>query len=99
MTARTGGHGQPAGGPAEGRARATPGPRRLSLAQPGAWTVHPYVVPPQHTAAARETRGPDAVRPREQAIQFDAGPRRSREWARATTRRELTRVCGCVFGG
>jgi len=44
--------------PGEGRMLAALGPRMLSLARARAGAAHPYLVPPEHTAAARQALGP-----------------------------------------
>jgi probable F420-dependent oxidoreductase len=55
----------------------------LSLARARAGAAHPYLVPPEHTAMARQALGPGVVLAPEQAVLLDADPRRSRERARA----------------
>jgi probable F420-dependent oxidoreductase len=69
--------------PAEMRMLAALGPRMLSLARARAAAAHPYLVPPEHTAAARQALGPGIVLAPEQAVVFGADPRRGRETARA----------------
>ena len=59
------------------------GPRMLSLARARAAAAHPYLVPPEHTAMARQALGPDRVLAPEQAVTLDTDPQRSRERARA----------------
>lgn len=59
------------------------GPRMLSLTRERAGAAHPYLVPPEHTATARETLGPGIVLAPEQAVVLDPGRRRGRERARA----------------
>ncbi len=61
-----------------GRARppdAVPGRARAGAA-------HPYLVPPEHTAAARQALGPDVVLAPQQAAVLDDDPARGRERAR-----------------
>lgn len=76
--------------PAAGRMLAALGPRMLSLARARAGGAHPYLVPPEHTAAAREMLGPDAVLAPEQAAVLDADPQRGRQRARAFVSDYLT---------
>jgi probable F420-dependent oxidoreductase len=59
------------------------GPRMLALARARAAAAHPYLVPPEHTAAAREALGPAILLAPEQAVLLDRDPRRGRERARA----------------
>lgn len=58
------------------------GPKMLKLAATRADGAHPYFVPPEHTAFARETMGPDAYLAAEQAVVLDADPLRARQIAR-----------------
>jgi probable F420-dependent oxidoreductase len=58
------------------------GPRMLSLAGARAGAAHPYLVPPEHTAAARRLLGPGVVLAPQQAAVLDADPARGRERAR-----------------
>jgi len=69
--------------PAGERMLAALGPRMLSLARERAAAAHPYLVPPEHTALARETAGPGTVLAPEQAVVLDKDRRRARERARA----------------
>jgi probable F420-dependent oxidoreductase len=69
--------------PAGERMLAALGPRMLSLARERAAAAHPYLVPPEHTAAAREAMGPGTVLAPEQAVVLDLDRRRGRERARA----------------
>jgi probable F420-dependent oxidoreductase len=69
--------------PAAERMLAALGPRMLSLARARAGGAHPYLVPPEHTAMARQALGPGSVLAPEQAVVLDADPQRSRERARA----------------
>jgi len=69
--------------PAADRMLAALGPRMLSLTRRRAAAAHPYLVPPEHTALAREALGPGIVLAPEQAVVLDPDPRRARERARA----------------
>lgn len=69
--------------PAADRMLAALGPRMLSLARDRAGAAHPYLVPPAHTALAREALGPGTVLAPEQAVILDSDPLRGRERARA----------------
>jgi len=69
--------------PARERMLAALGPRMLELARDRAGAAHPYLVPPAHTALARETLGPGTVLAPEQAVLLDSEPLRGRERARA----------------
>jgi probable F420-dependent oxidoreductase len=69
--------------PAEMRMLAALGPRMLSLARARAAAAHPYLVPPEHTAAARQALGPGIFLAPEQAVVLGADPRLNREKARA----------------
>jgi probable F420-dependent oxidoreductase len=73
----------PAAVPAAERMLAALGPRMLSLARDRAGAAHPYLVPPEHTAMARQELGPGAVLAPEQAVVLDADRHRGRERARA----------------
>jgi len=68
--------------PAGMRMLAALGPRMLALARARAGAAHPYLVPPEHTAAARQALGPDVVLAPQQAAVLDADPARGRERAR-----------------
>lgn len=59
------------------------GPRMLELAAARADGAHPYFVPVEHTAIARERLGPEPVLAVEMAAVLDTDPERSREVARA----------------
>lgn len=60
-------------------------PRMLRLAAERADGAHPYFVPPEHTAAARETLGEGPLLAVEQAVVFATDPQRARELARTHT--------------
>ncbi len=65
------------------RVLAALGPKMLELAAARAWGAHPYFVPPEHTATAREVMGPDAVLAPEQAVVIETDPEIARRIARA----------------
>jgi len=69
--------------PAAERMLAALGPRMLSLARARAAAAHPYLVPPEHTAVARQALGTGPVLAPEQAVVLDANRRRGRDRARA----------------
>ncbi|MBE1535733.1 TIGR03620 family F420-dependent LLM class oxidoreductase [Actinomadura algeriensis] len=77
----------PAHGPvpaaAPRRVLAALGPRMLELAAERTWGAHPYFVPVEHTARAREILGPDAFLGVEQAVVPDTDLERARDVARA----------------
>jgi len=58
------------------------GPKMLALAAELADGAHPYLVPPEHTAQAREAMGPDALLCTEQKVLLETDPSRAREIAR-----------------
>ena len=58
------------------------GPRMLKLSATATAGAHPYFVPPEHTAVARETMGPDAALYPEQMVVLDTDPASARELAR-----------------
>ena len=58
------------------------GPRMLRLAAEAAAGAHPYFVPPEHTAAARQITGPDAALCPEQMVILDTDPAAARALAR-----------------
>lgn len=81
----------PGGGvPAERRALAALGPRMLRLAADRAYAAHPYFVPVEHTARARETLGAGPVLAPEMAVVLETEPSRARELARSHTTMYLT---------
>ncbi|MEU2658286.1 TIGR03620 family F420-dependent LLM class oxidoreductase [Streptomyces sp. NPDC007325] len=69
--------------PAPRRVLAALGPKMLRLAAERTWGAHPYFVPVEHTARAREIMGPDAFLGVEQAVVLDTDLGRAREVARA----------------
>jgi probable F420-dependent oxidoreductase len=69
--------------PAPRRVLAALGPKMLKLAAERSWGAHPYFVPVDHTARAREIMGPDAFLGVEQAVVLDPDLDRARELATA----------------
>ncbi len=61
------------------RVLAALGPKMLDLAASRTDGAHPYFVPPEHTAAARERLGPDAYLAVEQAVVLEPGTSLARE--------------------
>jgi probable F420-dependent oxidoreductase len=59
------------------------GPRMLELGAERAHGVHPYFVPVEHTAFARQRLGPGPVLAVEQTVVLEGDPSRAREIARA----------------
>ena len=68
------------------RVLAALGPKMLGLARDRSAGAHPYFVPPEHTAVARETLGQGPLLAVEQAVVFETDPTRARELARSHTR-------------
>ncbi|HEX2576840.1 MAG TPA: LLM class F420-dependent oxidoreductase [Aquihabitans sp.] len=62
------------------------GPRMLGLARDRARGAHPYFVPPEHTAMARQELGEGPLLAVEQAVVLETDPTRAREIARTHTR-------------
>ncbi|MFT7647985.1 MAG: putative F420-dependent oxidoreductase [Candidatus Poriferisodalaceae bacterium] len=58
------------------------GPKMLELAAGSTAGAHPYFVPVEHTALARETMGPDARLYPEQMVVLETDPAKAREIAR-----------------
>jgi probable F420-dependent oxidoreductase len=77
--------GPPAAEPPE-RCLAALGPKMLALAAERTRGAHPYFVPPEHTAFARATMGPDALLAPEQMVVLETDPGRAREVARGAMR-------------
>jgi probable F420-dependent oxidoreductase len=73
----------PGADPAPPRVLAALGPRMLALAAERTGGAHPYFVPVDHTARAREIMGPDAFLGVEQAVVLDTDPSRARDVATA----------------
>lgn len=65
------------------RVLAALGPRMLRLAAERSAGAHPYFVPVEHTALARETLGPGPLLAPEQAVVLERDPAAAREIARA----------------
>lgn len=72
----------PRGEPPAQMVLAALGPRMLRLAAERTAGAHPYFVPPEHTATAREVMGPEPLLAVEQMVLFEADPARAREIAR-----------------
>jgi probable F420-dependent oxidoreductase len=75
--------------PPERRVLAALGPRMLELAAARSAGAHPYFVPVEHTARARETLGPGPLLAPEVAVVLETDPVRARELARAYARTYL----------
>jgi len=71
-----------AGVPREHLCVAALGPKMLELSAELTAGAHPYLVPPEHTAIARKTLGPDALLAPEQGVVMESDPARARELAR-----------------
>jgi probable F420-dependent oxidoreductase len=65
------------------------GPRMLRLAAERTLGAHPYFVPVEHTAQARQVLGPDPLLAVEQAVVLETDPERARQVAREHMRRYL----------
>ena len=76
--------------PAGRRALAALGPKMLALAGQRSAGAHPYFVPVEHTARARETLGADPLLAPELTVVLDADATRARELARTFTTGYLT---------
>ncbi|MDG5804279.1 LLM class F420-dependent oxidoreductase [Streptomyces ossamyceticus] len=72
-----------AGVPAERRVLAALGPKMLRLSRDRAAGSHPYLVTPEHTAAARETLGAGPLLAPELKVILETDPTRARALARA----------------
>ena len=68
---------------AERRCIAALGPKMLDLARDHTAGAHPYLVPPEHTAIARERMGPAAWLAPEQGVILDSDPTTARTKARS----------------
>jgi probable F420-dependent oxidoreductase len=66
------------------RVLAALGPKMLALARDMAGGAHPYNVPPEHTAVAREILGPDRLLAPDQKVILETDPSAAREIARDT---------------
>jgi probable F420-dependent oxidoreductase len=71
--------------PVDARVLAALRPRMLGLARDRAAGIHPYFVPVEHVAKARETIGPDAMIGVELAVVLDSDPATARATARRHT--------------
>lgn len=71
------------------RVLAALGPNMLRLARERASGAHPYFVPPEHTARAREILGSDRLLAVEQAVVLETDSIKAREIARVHTSRYL----------
>ncbi len=69
--------------PAERRALAALGPKMLELARDRTAGAHPYLVPPEHTAFARDILGPDKLLLTEQAVLLETDPGAARAAGRS----------------
>jgi len=65
------------------RVLAALGPKMLGLAAERTDGAHPYNVPPEHTARAREILGPDKLLAPEQAVLLETDPEEARSIGRA----------------
>ncbi len=72
------------------RALAALGPKMLALAAERAIGAHPYFVPVEHTAIARDVMGPNAWLMPEQMVVLESDPARAREIARGAMSIYLT---------
>jgi probable F420-dependent oxidoreductase len=61
-------------------------PRMLELARERAQGAHPYLVPPEHTARAREILGRDRILAPEQKVLLETDPSKARALGRAAIR-------------
>jgi probable F420-dependent oxidoreductase len=75
--------------PADRRMLAALGPRMLALAAARAAGAHPYFVPVEHTARARQTLGAGPLLAPEQGVVLERDPERARRIARAHVARYL----------
>jgi probable F420-dependent oxidoreductase len=71
--------------PAQSRMLAALGPKMLQTARSRSAGAHPYFVTPDHTRAARESLGPNAVLAPEHAVVVESDPAVAREIARKYT--------------
>jgi probable F420-dependent oxidoreductase, MSMEG_4141 family len=72
------------------RVLAALGPKMLELARDRAAGAHPYFVPVEHTAFAREHLGPDALLAPEQKVVLETDPEKARFIARRAMKGYLT---------
>jgi probable F420-dependent oxidoreductase len=71
--------------PKDRRALAALGPKMLSLSAERSAGAHPYFVPVEHTARAREILGPGPLLAPEVTVVLESDPERARELARTFT--------------
>jgi len=71
-----------AGVPSEARCLAALAPKMLDLSRDRTAGTHPYLVPPEHTAVARERVGPNALVAPEQGVILETDPAKAREIGR-----------------
>ncbi|MDC7336772.1 LLM class F420-dependent oxidoreductase [Streptomyces lydicus] len=76
----------PVAEPPPARVLAALGPKMLELARDRAAGAHPYLVPTDHTARAREILGDGPLLAPEQAVVLETDPAKARAAARAHTR-------------
>jgi probable F420-dependent oxidoreductase len=79
-----------AGAWAADRMLAALGPRMLSLARDRAGAAHPYLVPPEHTAFARQILGEGSVLAPEQAVILEPDEQRGHDLAKSFVSDYLT---------
>ena len=70
------------GVPSRAMCLAALGPKMLELARDRTAGAHPYLVPPEHSAMAREILGPGALLAPEQGVVLESDPVRAREICR-----------------
>lgn len=70
------------GVPGDSLCLAALGPRMLELSRDRTAGAHPYLVTPEHTAAAREVLGPGKLLAPEQGVILESDPARARELGR-----------------
>ena len=68
--------------PAEARCLAALAPKMLDLSRDRSAGSHPYLVPPEHSAIARERLGPGALLAPEQGVILETDPVKARQIAR-----------------
>ena len=71
-----------AGLPVDAMCVAALGPQMLALARERTGGAHPYLVPPEHTAAARAILGADKLLAPEQGVVLESDPATARAMAR-----------------
>jgi probable F420-dependent oxidoreductase len=70
--------------PVHERALAALGPKMLELSRDRSAGAHPYLVPPEHTAFARDILGKDSLLAPEQHVVLETDPEKARATARAS---------------